>query len=421
MKKNYLRINALLFAIFSSSISIAQTCTTTITDADGPATICSGTTATLTATHDGDNVYWYSAATNGTLVHTGTPFQTAPLTTNTSFWAESRKQIPGTAVSGGAKLTKSSTGGTSVVAATSPWGLVFNATESFVLNSVDVFLSATATGTLVINLKDSNLNVLQTLTIATPAGGTGANPVQFTVPLNFTIPVGTGYRLVAVSSPAMIRDTGTNAYPFPIGTVGSVTQGTINNSLTSNAGVYYFFYNWNYSPATICASAREEVAIAVNTTSLPTGAAQQLFTPGETIADLDITGTNLTWYSDAAGTLQIPTTTLLVTGTTYYVKQTLNGCSSALLAVTAQANLGIRNSAFANLKYHPNPVKTSLLLSNLESNSLIEAYNLLGQKIASQTYDSQEAILDLSGFENGTYLIKITSGDQTKTIKVLKN
>jgi len=421
MKENYLKINVLALSILFSSLSFSQTCTTTITDVDGPASICGGTSATLTATHDGDNVYWYNAATNGTLLYSGTPYQTVPLSANTSFWAESRKQILGSAVGGGAKLTRSSTSGTSVVAGTSPWGLVFNATQSFVLNSVDVFLSSAAAGTLVLNLKDSNLNVLQTLTVQTPGGGSTANPAQFTVPLGFTIPVGTGYRLVAVSSPSMIRDTGSNAYPFPIGTVGSVTQGTINNSLTSNPGVYYFFYNWNYTPLITCASAREEVAVVVNTTNPPTGASQQLFTLGETIADLDVTGTDLIWYSDAAGTVQIPTTTVLSDGTTYYVKQTLNGCSSSLLAVTAVTSLGTGSTIFANLKYYPNPVNNRFVVSNLENNSLIEAYTIFGQKIFAEKYNSREAILDFSGFSKGTYLVKITSGEQTKTIKVLKN
>src|SRR5690606_37484544 len=50
--------------------------------------------------------------------------------------------------------------------------------------------------------------------------------------------------------------------------------------------------------------------------------------------DLVVHGGNLTWYSDAAGTILIPDTTLLVDGDTYYVKQTLNGCDSDLLAIT---------------------------------------------------------------------------------------
>src|SRR5690606_23414432 len=46
--------------------------------------------------------------------------------------------------------------------------------------------------------------------------------------------------------------------------------------------------------------------------------------------------TGLNWYSDAAGTISIPETTTLVDNTTYYVSQTVLGCESDLLAITAQ-------------------------------------------------------------------------------------
>ena len=421
MKKNYLKTYALLLSFLSVNLTTAQTCVTTITAATSTGPICNGSTATLTATHDGDNVYWYNSATNGTLLHTGTPFETPALTATTSFWVESRKQIAGTQSSGGGKPTKTSTSGTAVVAGTSPWGLVFNASQTFILNSVDVFVTSGTAGSLVINLKNSNSDILQSWTIATPGGGTTTNPIQFTVPLNYLIPVGTGYRLVAVSSPTMIRDTGTNAYPFSIGTVGSVTQGTINNSLTSNSGVYYFFYNWNYTPVTLCSSARTEVAVTVNTTSQPTGDPVQLFTTGETVADLSATGTNLVWYSDLAGTIQIPTTTLLVDGTTYYVRQTVDGCSSIPFGITAVTSLGIETTVFSNLKYYPNPVKNTFFLSNLENKASIAIYNLLGQQIFYKNYDSQEAAIDFSNFDTGTYFLKITSNQHAKTIKVIKN
>ncbi len=421
MKNNYLKINALLFVLFINSLSFAQTCTTSITNVSGTTTICGGTNTTLTATHDGDDVYWYDAATNGTLLYTGNPYQTTSLNTTTSFWAESRKQILGTATSGGGKLTKTTTSGTTVNAGTAPWGLVFNASQSFILNSVDVFLSSSSPGTLVIDLKDSNQTVLHTWTISTPAGGTGSNPVQFTVPLNYTIPVGNGYRLLAVSSPSMIRDLGSNSFPFAIGTVGSVTQGTINNSLTSNPGVYYFFYNWNYTPVVNCVSTRQETVVTVNTTNQPTGDAQQLFTLGQTIADLTVTGTSLIWFSDATGTTQIPTNTVLADGTTYYVSQTLNGCESPLLAVTAVTTLNNETTVFSKLSYFPNPVKDVFTVSNLEGNSQIEVYTVLGQQMITKNYDSKDVNLDFSGFNNGIYLVKITSQNETKTIKVLKN
>ncbi|WP_192820208.1 gliding motility-associated C-terminal domain-containing protein [Rufibacter sp. LB8] len=53
------------------------------------ATICSGTTATLTATAPGGPYEWYTAATGGTLLHTGDAFTTPALTTTTSYYVQS--------------------------------------------------------------------------------------------------------------------------------------------------------------------------------------------------------------------------------------------------------------------------------------------------------------------------------------------
>ncbi len=168
-------------------------------------------------------------------------------------------------------------------------------------------------------------------------------------------------------------------------------------------------------------SARQEVAITVNTTSPPTGASQQLFTLGETIVDLDVTGTALQWYSDAGGLNPIPTSTVLTDGTTYYVSQTLNGCPSTLLAVTAVTVLGVNNSVFSSLEYFPNPVQDNFTISHLESKSIIEVFTVLGHHLISAICDSPTANLDFSRFINGIYLVKITSGNESKTIKVMKN
>ncbi|MBT0609246.1 immunoglobulin domain-containing protein, partial [Aequorivita echinoideorum] len=71
----------------------------------------------------------------------------------------------------------------------------------------------------------------------------------------------------------------------------------------------------------------------------PIGDANQFFVGSKTLADLDVEeyvhSTGLNWYSDAAGTVSIPETTPLVNGTTYYVSQTVLGCESPLLAITA--------------------------------------------------------------------------------------
>lgn len=68
----------------------------------------------------------------------------------------------------------------------------------------------------------------------------------------------------------------------------------------------------------------------------PTGAAQQSYCEGNTLADLVVTGTAIKWYSSATSTTQLPSTTPLVNGTIYYATQTVAGLESIeRLAVTA--------------------------------------------------------------------------------------
>ncbi|TXK73870.1 hypothetical protein, partial [Mesonia sp. HuA40] len=79
--------------------------------------------------------------------------------------------------------------------------------------------------------------------------------------------------------------------------------------------------------------------------------------PGDTVEDLIICGQNLTWYSDAAGTTVIPTSTALVQGQTYYVSQTVLGCESDLLAITVteQECACLENSGFQDQGGNFNP------------------------------------------------------------------
>lgn len=331
MKKLYFFATS-FFAVFT--LANAQCVEPTLTDVDGPGTVCNGTAATLTAATNGTGIAWYTAETGGTAIGTGTSFETPPLTATTSFWAEAQGGTgSGTPISGGGKLSPTGSSGTTVNATTSPWGLSFNATEAFTLNSVDVFLTSSSAGDIVIQLKNINYEIIETVTVAAPAGGSSSNPVQFTVPLGLYIPVGTQYRLVAASGPAMIRDFSSgNSFPYAIGSVGSITGGTINNSPTSNSGVYYFFYNWNFTPGVACVSERQEVIVNVTTTPVPTVEDYDSCTSA-TVGDLSADGENIIWYDAATGGTPL-TDDIALTSGTYYVSQTVDGCESAREAFT---------------------------------------------------------------------------------------
>lgn len=431
MKINYvtsIKQGFFICFLFLGTLAVAQSNQETagcvdpvITDTSGPGTICEGETASLTATHNGDNVNWFDAASGGNLVGTGSPFVTDPLSSTTSFWAEAFVGASGTPQTGGARVAPTNTTASAVVNVTSPWGLAFDATEDFTINSVDVYLASSSPGDIVMQLKDNGLNIMEQLTVSAPAGNS-TTPVQFTVNLDFFVPAGTDYNLVAESSPVMVREfsSGHPGFPYPIGTSGSVFGGTINDNDT-NATVYYFFYNWTFTPGVVCTSDRvEEVVNVTPAPAMPIGDNAQNFTPGQTLADLDVTGQNLTWYSDAGGTNVIPDSTPLVDGTTYYVSQTVGGCESELLAITVTEILGIEDESLEGLRYYPNPVSDVLTLLNNQNLKRITIMNMLGQEVLSKIVDDLSIAIDLSNFAGGSYFLQVETEFGSKVIKLVK-
>lgn len=195
----------------------------------------------------------------------------------------------------------------------------------------------------------------------------------------------------------------------------------INMTLTSS-GTYYV----SQTNGT-CESGREEVVITINPApDAPTGAGTQGFEEGETIADLDITtqaGATVTWYvmDENMQLVEVLTTTTLEDGEEYYVTQSLNGCESEPLAVTADANLGV-NALYKNdITIYPNPVKEMLFVSGIGTLSKIVIVNTLGQEVINQEANSNEITIDTATLEAGTYFIQVHTAQGKRTdAKIIK-
>ena len=157
---------------------------------------------------------------------------------------------------------------------------------------------------------------------------------------------------------------------------------------------------------------------------LPVGNSQQLFQPGSTLADLEVAGTNLSWFASMADALDgspvLPTTTALTDGTTYYVTQSSGGCTSAPLPVTAAVNLS--TSGFDQLKFqwYPNPVSEKLQIEGISEIENVSLLALSGQQLSATPGNGFKAIVDFSGFAPGIYLVKVFTKHGFKTFKVSK-
>lgn len=74
----------------------------------------------------------------------------------------------------------------------------------------------------------------------------------------------------------------------------------------------------------------------------------------------------------------------------------------------------------SQFQYYPNPVKNILNLAYNQNIDKVAVYSLLGQTVLEKTIYATSANIDMSALAPGSYIVKITSGNQTKTIKVIK-
>jgi len=84
------------------------------------------------------------------------------------------------------------------------------------------------------------------------------------------------------------------------------------------------------------------------------------------------------------------------------------------------AALGVDSFDSINFSYYPNPVTDVLNLSFNQEMGNVSVVNLLGQQVISKTLNAKQGKIDLSGLSKGAYLVKVTVGNQSKTIKVIK-
>ncbi|WP_163408372.1 Ig-like domain-containing protein [Flavobacterium ajazii] len=113
----------------------------------------------------------------------------------------------------------------------------------------------------------------------------------------------------------------------------SQTAGVLltNTALLQNNVVYYASQTING-----CESERIAVTINIQKTLAPTGNANQSFCSKQnsTIANIQVTGTQIKWYDALNNGSLLAETTNLQNGKTYYASQTVNNCESPRFGVT---------------------------------------------------------------------------------------
>jgi endonuclease I/chitodextrinase len=85
------------------------------------------------------------------------------------------------------------------------------------------------------------------------------------------------------------------------------------------------------------------------------------------------------------------------------------------------STLSTKNTAFESFKMYPNPTNGNRLYFSVTEDATIQIYTVLGKLIQSTEVTKNKNSVDLSKFATGMYLLKINSGKQFITKKLIKN
>jgi gliding motility-associated-like protein len=324
-----------------------------------PASVCGQGTATLTATPSAGTVNWYSAATGGTPLGTGTTFTTPNITTTTTFYAEavnntcpSDPRTPVTVtVAPVPSVTSTTPGsvcgqGTATLEATSSAGTIDwypNANGGTPLGSGTTFTTPSIT--------------LTTVYYAEAVNNGCSSPTRTAVTATVE-PLPT----VSVTTPAYVCVEGTTTLEATpsAGTVNwytAATGGTPIGTGTSFTSPYITTATTFYAEAVHggCSSA-SRVAVNAVITQLPDITVTTPVTVcDESSVTLEATPSagTVNWYLVPTGGIAVGTgesfaTPAITADTTYYAEAVNNGCASASrepVAITVLAKPDVEDEA----------------------------------------------------------------------------
>jgi hypothetical protein len=430
-------------ASFTVSISAAP-----VNPTSGTATICGSGTARLQVNGaDSSNSYlWYTTATGGSPIATGYDTTTTTIPSNNTFYFTSGGSGP---IGPQTKTTLDTAGGYNafygnwvsyhaavpVTLESARLYTKYHGTISFVVADVDQSTINSSTGAFsYLPYTTTTVHVFTTSnhpekphsdfsTQTDDPSDTGA--VFF---LNIPLPAGDHDIIIeSLDSATIFRNTGVPSNPYPIGSKNLFawtgnSAGVTSSSLgTQYQSYYYFFYDAKIK-TTDCTATGARTAVTATTIAAPviTQVGDSLISSAGTgnqwyLGGLAITGaTDSIYVAKKSGTyfssVTNPATNCTITS---------NSINFVLTAVDTV-------SAPKGLLVTPNPTTGTVNISFTVTNTAdltFEVYNILGQLLYKQAYPayigSYSGQLNLSGYADGVYMLKITHGDNTTLEKIL--
>lgn len=142
------------------------------------------------------------------------------------------------------------------------------------------------------------------------------------------------------------------------------------------------------------------------------------------IVDLD----NKTYSVKIDGNVAVPVGTPMTTltqdyfgGVDFYATDATTGYFiDNLVAGIGDLTLATNDFSADVFSVYPNPVKDNLYINSKAAVNNVTVYDVLGKVVLSANPDAVSPKVDMSGLSSGAYLVKVTIGNSTKTVKVLK-
>jgi hypothetical protein len=391
----------------TSNVSTITVNNPLVASTNTPLSVCSGTSATLTATASaGSSVRFFSTATGGTALATAGTYTTPALTATTTYYAE--------AFTGGSenvgKATSVQTDGGYSGANT---GLAFTATRAVVIQAATVYNATATAGSVSVELRDNTGTLIATAGPFAIAAGSTSTLVPTVLPLNLAVPAAGTYRLVTAATPTpptLYRDFTGISYPYTSASGAvSITGGLLTGSASTT---YYFFYNLAIS--TECVGATR-TAIQVNVNAPATAGFSYPATGGNCAGSTGTVAATLATGATAGTFTASPATGLTLDATTGAVNLATSTAGTYTVTNTVAATGGCGAvTATATITVNPTPARPTLTptyngtVTTLTSSAATgNQFYFNGTAIAGAT--GQTYVVNGSATTYGSYTVVVTN------------
>jgi hypothetical protein len=413
----------------------------------GAASICgSSTDLKITGADSSNSYFWYTSATGGTPVAQGISATTANIPANHTFYFTSGGSGPVGPLN---KTTLDTAGGYNaffgnwvsyhaavpVTLESARFYTKYHGTIAFIVADVDQSTIDASTGSFsYLPYTTTNIHVYTTSTHPEAPHSDGSTQTNDPADsgavffLNIPLPAGNHDIIIeSLDSATIFRNGSIPTSPYPVGSTNLFawtgnSAGVTSTSLgTTYTQYYYFFYDAKLK-TTDCTASGSRTAVVAGVSPAP--AITQV---GDSL--ISNIGTGNQWYYGGV-VLTGATDSIYVAkkSGTYVTTVTdpLTGCTQQSNAINFVLTAVDTVSAPKGLLVSPNPTPGPINISFTVTNTAdltFEVYDIVGQLLYKQVYPayigSYSGQLNLSGYADGVYILKITHGDNTTLKKIV--